>query len=233
MTQSSIRIALWSFAFFTCTACSQPTPGPDKTIAGAVLGAGWGAGAGAVVGNQVSTPGKGIGMGAGFGAVDGALIGAGFDELDSVQVQQEEQLAALRIQNVTNSRQIEQIQAKLDRATPTNIPGGVYQVPFDQGATSMRAGTTANLEILAEQLRVSPGAFTINVIGHSDDGGTPDDNQRVAEARARTVAGYLASRGINSDQIVVKSYGSTRPVASNIDEQGRQANRRVEISVSK
>ena len=52
----------------TLLACSNPQPGPDKTIAGALLGAGWGAGAGAVVGNQVSTPGKGTAVGAGFGA---------------------------------------------------------------------------------------------------------------------------------------------------------------------
>jgi len=233
MTLLSDRSALLLVCLLFSASCSQPTPGPDKTIAGAVLGAGWGAGAGAVVGNQVSSSGKGMGVGAGIGAIDGALVGAGFDSMESVQVRQEEQLAALRIQNVTNSRQIQQIQAKLDRATPTQIAGGVYQVPFDLGATSMRAGTTANLEVLAEQIRVSPGSFTINVTGHSDDGGTPEDNQRVAEARARAVAGYLASRGINSDQIVVKSYGSTRPVASNLDEQGRQANRRVEISVAK
>ena len=50
--------------------CATPQPGPDKTIAGALLGAGWGAGAGAVVGNQIDASGGGIAVGAGLGAAE-------------------------------------------------------------------------------------------------------------------------------------------------------------------
>jgi len=58
--------ALVAFFFILiCSVACHPTPGPDKSLAGAILGAGWGAGAGAVVGNQVGNLGPGAGIGAG------------------------------------------------------------------------------------------------------------------------------------------------------------------------
>ena len=55
--------SLAAATLLTLVSC-YPTPGPDKSVAGAVLGAGWGAGAGAVVGNQVGHVGPGAAIGA-------------------------------------------------------------------------------------------------------------------------------------------------------------------------
>jgi outer membrane protein OmpA-like peptidoglycan-associated protein len=215
------------------TACSNPQPGPDKTIGGAVLGAAWGAGAGAVVGNQVMNSGDGVAVGSGFGLVAGALTGIGLDEIEATQVKQEEMLASLKLQTTANLREMEFMQGKLDRALASNLVGSFYQVFFDVDATSLRAGSIAQLEQIAETLRASPGVGKVNVVGHSDDEGAPDYNARLAEARARTVSSYLAGQGIALDSIVVKSFGSQRPVAGNTSEAGRQLNRRVDVFVSK
>lgn len=226
-------------SFFVCTlaslslvSCSNPQSGPDKTAAGMLLGAGWGAGAGAVVGNQVSHAGEGAGIGAGFGAVSGALAGAGLDLLESTQIDQNEQLASLRVQNVTNRRQLAQMQASLDRAIHAGIAGGVYQVFFDTNATSLRTGATANLETIASSMQQSAQAHVVHVVGHSDDTGSPNYNERLAEARARAVSDYLSARGISVDQIKVSSFGSKRPIASNTSDVGRQLNRRVDIYIT-
>lgn len=223
--------------FFAVTvllaACSTPQPGPDKTIAGAVLGAGWGAGAGAVVGHQVSYAGEGVAVGAGFGLVGGALTGAGFDRIEETQVEQEEMLASLKLQNLANQRELEFIQGKLDRALASDLAGSFFQVFFDPDATNLRSGAVAQLEVIAQTLKSSPALGKVNIVGHSDDEGTPDYNSRLSESRARTVSSYLATQGIPLDQIVVKSFGSQRPVASNTSEAGRQLNRRVDVFVTR
>ena len=212
--------------------CSRSIEGPDKTIGGAVLGAGWGAGAGAVVGNQSGDPGPGAAIGAGFGAVEGAVSGFSADQTEDQLIAQERQLDALEAQNVVNSRNLMRLQAKLDQSFDDQNIGGIYQVFFDSDATSLRAGAIANLEAITETLKVNPRAHHIVVSGHTDDSGSPDYNSRVAQARARAVSAYLASRGISSDQIIVKSYGSERPIASNSTEVGRQLNRRVDVHIT-
>jgi outer membrane protein OmpA-like peptidoglycan-associated protein len=218
---------------FALTVGCSPEPGPDKTAAGAILGAGWGAGAGAVVGNQISYTGEGAAVGAGLGFVNGALTGGVWDMAEATQLEHERQLAALKVQNISNRRQLKQLQGQLDRAIHASISGGVYQVFFDTDETSLKAGSIANLEVIANSIQQSAKAHVIQVVGHSDDSGSPDYNERLAEARARSVSAYLASHGISSDQIQVSSFGSKRPMATNGTDIGRQLNRRVDIYISK
>jgi outer membrane protein OmpA-like peptidoglycan-associated protein len=214
--------------------CSNPQPGPDKTLAGTVLGAGWGAGAGAVIGNQVSATGEGVAVGAGFGAVAGALTGAGFDLNEGAQLENDRQLASLKVRNLANQRELERIQGRLDEVVLTDSGvGGVYQVFFDEDSTSLRAGSIANLEVIAESLKTSPRAVTVHVVGHTDDSGDLQYNQRLAESRARAVSAYLGSRGISMDRIKVTSHGTARPIASNSNPVGRQLNRRVDVYIGR
>lgn len=226
------RFLLITAAALICS-CSNPQPGPDKTVGGAVLGAAWGAGAGAIVANQTGdTAGDGMLVGAGIGAVGGALSGYAYDENEDAIIAQEKQLASLKVQNMANGQQLAQIQGKLDRAISSGVVGNMYQVYFDNDATNLRAGSIADLEVIAETIKRSTSAYIINVVGHADDAGSPKYNERLAESRARAVSAYLASRGISIDQIVVKNFGSTRPIASNASEVGRQLNRRVDVFIS-
>jgi outer membrane protein OmpA-like peptidoglycan-associated protein len=227
---SLLRLSTISvLAVISALGCSNPQPGPDKTIAGTVLGAGWGAGAGAVIGNQVDSTGKGVAVGAGFGAVAGALSGAGYDLSEGAQLRQDRELASLKIQNLANQRELQAVQNKLDQAVTGEAPTGVYQVFFDENATSLRAGAISNLEVIADSIKGSARAYVINVVGHSDDAGNAEYNEKLSESRARAVSAYLGSRGIAMDQIKVSSFGSTRPIATNSTQVGRQLNRRVDI----
>lgn len=229
-----IRIPLILLLAAICSAsCGRPVRGPDKTLAGAAVGAAWGAGAGAIVGNQVDNTGVGAAVGAGFGAVNGMTNGMALDSIEPSIIRSERSLKAIEVQNMANGHELAMLQDKLDEALMDDSAGGVYQVYFDTDQTSLRSGAIANLEVIADSLRTSPRAFRINVIGHSDDDGDSEYNTKLAEARARNVAAYLAGRGISSDQISVKNFGSTRPIASNSTETGRQLNRRVDIYISR
>ncbi|MCB0336487.1 MAG: OmpA family protein [Bdellovibrionales bacterium] len=232
-----MRKLLSIFAFMLLTACTSPYEGPDKTIAGAALGAAWGAGAGAVVGNNLEWPGRpgeGAAVGAGFGLVGGALNGAMFDSIENTQLTQEKELAALKIRNYANGQQLANMQATLDQrlSSTAGLNGMVYQVYFDVDETNLRAGSIANLEVIAENLKARTNGMMIKVIGHTDDTGRPDYNERLAEARARSVSSYLMARGLSADQMEVDSFGAKRPIASNTSETGRQLNRRVDIYVN-
>ena len=71
----------------------------------------------------------------------------------------------------------------------------------------------------------------IELSGHTDNLGQEESNQKLSEARAKAVAEYLISNGINKDRIVYKGYGSTAPIATNETEEGKQQNRRVEFVI--
>ncbi|HMO02851.1 MAG TPA: OmpA family protein [Oligoflexia bacterium] len=226
-----IAIALASILPIACSRSVEN--GPDKTVGGALLGAGWGAGAGWIVGHQLGYPGEGAAIGSGFGFVHGALTGLGMDLAEDEIFNQERLLASIKVKNGANARQLALIQRKLDGSLRSDLGSGIYQVFFDPDATSMRGGSIANLEVLAEHLKSGYTSQTINVVGHSDDSGDPAYNRKLADARARSVAGYLSSRGISSDRIKILSYGAERPIASNNTQTGRQLNRRVDVYVGK
>jgi outer membrane protein OmpA-like peptidoglycan-associated protein len=225
------RIILFILTTTGFLACSNPQAGPDKTVAGALLGAGWGAGAGAVVGNQVSTPGNGTAVGSGFGAAAGLLMGMGYDLEEGVQLEQNRQLAALKVQAAANHNSLLKIQNKLDSSLCSDPIGGVYTVFFDEDQTNLRLGAYSGLEAAAEALKKNPKFSRILVAGHTDDTGRPDYNDKLAQARADSVAAYLAGRGIALDQIKIESFSAKKPVATNRTAAGRQLNRRAEISL--
>ncbi len=81
-----------------------------------------------------------------------------------------------------------------------------------------------------------------NVIveGHADtwipDGFSPDQgskwNKSISLQRAKAIALVLKQKGVASDRIVVSGLGDTVPLASNLTNEGRSKNRRVEIKLS-
>jgi outer membrane protein OmpA-like peptidoglycan-associated protein len=72
----------------------------------------------------------------------------------------------------------------------------------------------------------------VNVTGHTDSTGAESYNQALSEKRARNVAQYLISQGVNPTRVAAEGMGESQPIASNQTTQGRQANRRVEITLA-
>ena len=107
----------------------------------------------------------------------------------------------------------------------------MYQVNFDEYHTNMRMGAVASLETIAESIKATSFVRSVVVAGHTDDTGNTRYNEELAKARANSVSAYLASRGIPSVQIDVRSFGATKPIATNATAAGRQLNRRVEVSI--
>lgn len=67
--------------------------------------------------------------------------------------------------------------------------------------------------------------------GHTDSDGSESYNQSLSVQRASSVSGYFQSQGVNSVRLEPVGFGETQPVATNASPQGKQSNRRVEITL--
>ena len=72
--------------------------------------------------------------------------------------------------------------------------------------------------------------YQVEIQGHTDSTGSEAYNLRLGERRAEAVRAYLnAEHQIPLHRMSVISYGESDPVADNSTQEGRTANRRVEI----
>ncbi len=211
-----------------------PTPGPDKSAVGAVLGGAWGAGGGAIIGHQVGALGPGAAIGGGLGAASGIMTGIGLDVAEGTELQMQRELDSLEVQVASNQRSLVMLQDALDeRERQLGQSAAGNTVFFDEGRASLRSGTVTQLERLANSIKRNPFVGAIEVHGHTDETGNVETNNRLSEARAKTVATFLGSHGISMDQIATFSHGATRPLATNDTDMGKQLNRRVEVVLIK
>lgn len=73
---------------------------------------------------------------------------------------------------------------------------------------------------------------TIQIVGHTDNTASQAYNQALSVRRANSVAKLIEQQGVNASAIEVSGKGELQPVANNATPEGRQQNRRVEISVT-
>jgi outer membrane protein OmpA-like peptidoglycan-associated protein len=106
-------------------------------------------------------------------------------------------------------------------------------VLFDTAQASLKPGAREKLSRLAGILLAYPGAFNVEVEGHTDSVGSNEYNERLSLARSESVRDYLTQAGVAATRFTrVSGFGETRPVASNMNAAGRQMNRRVELVIT-
>ncbi|NWF93803.1 MAG: OmpA family protein [Syntrophaceae bacterium] len=72
----------------------------------------------------------------------------------------------------------------------------------------------------------------VEIGGHTDGAGSATANQKISEKRALSAKKYLQDKfNIPEDRLIVKGYGSIKPIADNTTKEGRAKNRRVEFRV--
>lgn len=101
---------------------------------------------------------------------------------------------------------------------------------FRSGSARLDDASYALLETLTDVVSRCPD-LTVEVAGHTDSDGSHRANQRLSEARAKTVADYLSQQGISSGRLIAKGYGKAEPVVPNTTSINKSKNRRIEFAV--
>lgn len=112
-----------------------------------------------------------------------------------------------------------------------DVCGGVIRlrgVEFEFDSDQLTGASSVVLDAAAEGLRGCPN-IKVRVEGHTDSVGSDAYNQGLGLRRANAVKGYLAGAGIAPSRLSARSFGESRPIASNETEEGRALNRRVEL----
>ncbi len=185
----------------------------SNTTRGALIGAGIGAVVGLVSGDDAVERRQHALIGAGIGALAGGAVGNYMDR------QEQELRAQLEGTGVSVTRRGDNI--------TLNMPGNVTFATdsSDLSPAFFEVLNSVGL-VLAEYEQT-----VIEVAGHTDSTGTETYNQSLSERRAGSVAAYLGSQGVSSQRIITVGMGELRPMADNSSADGRQANRRVEITM--
>jgi outer membrane protein OmpA-like peptidoglycan-associated protein len=180
---------------------------------GALIGAAAGAVVGLISGDDAVERRQRALIGAGVGALAGGSIGYYMDK------QEAELRAELEGTGVSVSRIGDNI--------TLNMPGNVTF------ATDSSDLSPAFFDVLNSVGKVL-GEYektVVEVAGHTDSTGSDEYNQSLSERRARSVATYLQGQGVITERVITVGMGESRPVADNTTPDGRQANRRVEITM--
>lgn len=101
---------------------------------------------------------------------------------------------------------------------------------FETGKAIIKEGSLESLAELAGLLEKKP-TWALKIDGHTDSVGKASSNLRLSKSRANAVKDYLVEKGIEASRFDVNWYGETRPIADNKTKEGRQKNRRVEMTV--
>lgn len=110
-------------------------------------------------------------------------------------------------------------------------------VLFDFDKADLKPAAVTELGKVAQVIAGHAGA-PIRIAGHTDSKGNDAYNLRLSERRAAAVATWLtANAGVAANQVETEGRGEVEPVAPNAtpdgrdDPEGRQKNRRVEITI--
>jgi len=102
---------------------------------------------------------------------------------------------------------------------------------FKSGKAELTKNGQSNLNRLQKLLKKIQFK-QLYLIGHSDDKGSEELNNKISYKRAELVKKYLTDAGCDQAKVKIIAKGSKFPLDLNLTEEGRARNRRVQISFS-
>lgn len=182
----------------------------NNTQKGTAIGGTAGAAAGAIIGGKNHSV-LGAIIGAAVGGTAGYLIGNNMD------------------------KQAEAIKTAIPDAEVNRVGEGINvtfnsALLFKINSSDLSDSAKESLTKIAQVFTDYPKTYIL-VEGHTDDTGTENFNMQLSERRAKSVAGYLESKGIDPTRFVIKWYGENQPKFPNESQINREKNRRVELGI--
>ena len=102
------------------------------------------------------------------------------------------------------------------------------KISFEPGSATIDASALGTMDDIAEILRFC-GELKLEIQGHTDSQGREEMNLSLSQARAQSVLNELRARRVLTSTFAAKGYGESNPIADNDEEDGREANRRIEF----
>ncbi|MDJ0812868.1 MAG: OmpA family protein [Woeseiaceae bacterium] len=185
----------------------------SKATQGALIGAAAGIVVGLASGDDAVDRRQRALIGAGVGALAGGAVG---NYMDRQEMELRRELEGTGVSVTRNGDHI-----------TLNMPGNVT---FATDSADLNAGFFDVLGSVTKVLKEFDQTV-VEVAGHTDSTGTDAYNQQLSERRAQTVTNYFTSRKIPGQRFITVGLGESMPVADNGTPEGRQLNRRVEITM--
>ena len=101
---------------------------------------------------------------------------------------------------------------------------------FETGKDVIKQESIPSLTELADVLVKRP-EWKLQIAGHTDNVGDAQQNLILSKKRAESVKAFMESKGIEASRLSVLYFGETQPIGDNNTAEGRQKNRRVEMTI--
>jgi len=133
----------------------------------------------------------------------------------------------IEVQKMKQEIELDESQMKKDLDANGKIV--LHGIKFDTGKATIKPESKAQLDEVGKLLNGNP-TLKLSIEGHTDNVGNKDSNQKLSEARAKSVKDFLvANSKIDAARLSTKGFGDTKPVADNSTDAGKAENRRVEL----
>ena len=101
---------------------------------------------------------------------------------------------------------------------------------FDFNKADIKPEHGQKINRLAKQLN-KYDLHKLKIVGHTDDIGHPEYNQKLSEERAQSVASIFVQQGFKPNDLTVIGRGSSQPFVPNTSDENRANNRRVAVII--
>lgn len=192
----------------------------NNAAKGSAIGAGSGAALGSIIGAIAGKDGKSTAIGAAIGTAVGAGAGALIGNKMDKQRAELEAIENATVETVTDANNLTALKVTFDNA-----------ILFSLNSSSLSSASKHDLEQFAQSLKNTPDT-DVTIVGHTDNTGSYEVNQRVSNERANSVSEFLKGQGVDIDRLSTLGKAYDEPIADNSTAEGRAQNRRVEIYIT-
>ena len=196
--------------------CGMTNTGKGSLI-GSGAGAALGAGIGYLLGGDGQAAAIGAAIGTAVGAGGGAIIGK---QMDKKAAELAAAMEDANIEVVTDANDLKAVKVTLECG-----------ILFNTSSSTLNETSKVALKKFAANMTDLPDT-DLTIIGHTDNTGTPEYNDKLSVQRATSVASYLQNCGMSIDRMTIEGRSFHEPVADNNTKEGRLQNRRVEIYIT-
>jgi len=118
---------------------------------------------------------------------------------------------------------------KIEAKTTEVFSRAMRGIQFETSSDRIKNSSISILNEVVAIMKANPG-YKLNIAGHTDSVGDAAKNQSLSQRRATSVMNYLVQNGVDGLRMSAVGYGEEYPIADNDTREGRQQNRRVELT---